>query len=186
MDIDMAGVWNRIEAWYATNAPGSLASLAPAAPRQDIDDLELALGRSIPPDYRSSLERHNGGAFVRGSAYLDAAWAKRLWGSLNSQQERGLFSTLAPGDMSGSKFAPVWWSAGWLPVAEHRAGTITCLDLAPGPEGMVGQVLQLDLRDEGPGLTRWKSFAEWLEDYCNDLKRGRYEVDAWGNLSLRS
>ncbi|MBY5456443.1 hypothetical protein HFO89_08740 [Rhizobium leguminosarum] len=179
---DVAAVWDQIERWYSKSAPQSLDELAPPAGEPDLSALKLATGVSLPTDLRASLLRHNGGGSIHGYDYLDADWAAELWQRLTAQLQQGDFEGLVPADATGARFTPVWWSPKWLPVAEHRAGTIVCVDTAPGPQGSQGQILQLELNDEGPSATDWRSFAEWLDAYRGDLEAGKYLVDADGNL----
>jgi cell wall assembly regulator SMI1 len=183
---DIEAIWKQIEAWYAANAPQQLAQLRPPSTDQEIASLETLIGLPIPADYRASLMRHDGGGFMYGSSYLNVGWVKQVWQRMNTWSEDGRFAEFEPADSSGMKFQPVWWSAKWLPVAEHRARTITCLDLAPGPEGMVGQVLQSEPQDDGPRATRWNSFSEFLDQYRSDLQSGKYYVDETGELNLQA
>jgi cell wall assembly regulator SMI1 len=180
---DVSAIWERIERWYANHVPQRLAQLGPPASDEDLAALQVATGLSLPDDVRASLSRHNGNSFIYGFDYLNTGWAAEVWQRLTTRLEQGQFQGLIPGDTSGRRFAPVWWSRKWLPVAEHRAGTIMCVDTAPGPQGVIGQVLELDLSDEGPALTGWRSFAEWLDAYRGDLEAGKYQVDQYGNLN---
>jgi cell wall assembly regulator SMI1 len=179
---DISAQWDEIERWYADNAPRSHAALGAPATEQDLASLERVTGVVLPHDVRASLLRHNGSGKIHGLDYLDAGWAAQVWMRLNARLARGDFKGLEPADATGERFAAVWWSSKWLPVAEHRAGTLVCVDTAPGPEGTSGQILQLELDDEGPALTAWCSFAQWLDSYRLDLKAGKYRTDANGEL----
>ena len=179
---DIAAVWDGIERWDAHNAPSALAELGTPATRDELLALERATGIALPPDLRASLSRHNGSGRVQGLDHLDTAWAAKVWERMEMRQSRGDFVDLFPADATGKRFAAVWWHPKWLPVAEHRAGTLVCVDTGPGPEGRSGQILQLELDDEGPAATQWQSFAHWLEAYRRDLEAGKYQVDPDGNL----
>jgi cell wall assembly regulator SMI1 len=182
--LDVAWTWSRMEDWYRRNAPQTLQALGRGAIDEELASLDRALGAPIPDDYRTSLVRHNGGAFIHNADYLDIAWAKRIMVRMRAVLEQGPLPSPEPTKDTGTKVAPVYWCKQWLPVAESRFGTLILLDLAPLPGGMVGQVLQLEQQDsEGPFLTQWSSFAEWLDAYRADLDAGKYEVDEFGNIN---
>jgi cell wall assembly regulator SMI1 len=60
-----------------------------------------------------------------------------------------------------------------------------CLDLAPGESGVVGQLIHHEARDDGPLVTRFNSFATWLQQYALHLQSGQYLVDEHGFLEKR-
>jgi len=180
--LDVAALWDEIERWYAHNAPQALAELGAPATREDLSALERATGIVLPPDVGASLSRHNGSGGIQGLDYLDTVWAAQVWERMQARQARGDFADRIPADATGKRFAAVWWHRKWLPVAEHRAGTLVCIDTVPGPEGRSGQVLQLELDDEGPAATPCQSFAQLLDFFLRDLKAGKYQVDPDGNL----
>jgi cell wall assembly regulator SMI1 len=70
----------------------------------------------------------------------------------------------------------VWWSPGWVQLADNGGGDYFCLDLAPAAGGVVGQVILFG--HEGTDQRRVaKSLAEWLGELARGFKAGKYALD---------
>jgi cell wall assembly regulator SMI1 len=70
-----------------------------------------------------------------------------------------------------------WWHPGWIPLLRSDSGVRLCLDLAPGPAGQVGQMIQLDV-DSGnrcpPVIASgWHAL---LLTFADDLHAGEYRL----------
>jgi uncharacterized protein len=175
MKSSVATIWTEIENWLREHAPGRLGELLPGAEDQAIDALEKAFGRSLPDDYRQSLQVHDGSAYLTSYAYLDSGTVEV---NIESGKKRKADHREIH-DPTSRVINPVWWSTGWLPIAEDSRGNLICLDSDPGPEGVVGQVLIWEM-ETGPLATPFRSFTEWLEDYLTGLQDGRFFVDEEG------
>lgn len=174
-------VWTDIEQWYRDKAPRLFSYLAKGATIREITRLEKLTGKPLPVDYVASLQRHNGGGFVHFFEYLSLQEVSRSWELMRTLETKGRFAGLEAFDPAGGLLQNVGWHLGWIPVAEHKSGILICLDLAPGPTGTSGQVLEMDLQ-EGPSATEYDSFLGWLASFRDDLKQGVYGVDEHGYL----
>jgi cell wall assembly regulator SMI1 len=63
-------------------------------------------------------------------------------------------------------------------------GDRLCIDMAPGPEGVVGQVI-IHFIEEGPIASGHDSFFEFLDDYDTRLNGDEYKVDEVGELDYK-
>jgi cell wall assembly regulator SMI1 len=64
-----------------------------------------------------------------------------------------------------------WWDKAWIPIAGNDSGTLICIDLAPGINGIKYQLLNFD-QINGPAIeTRWSSFDDYLIKHLDYLKR---------------
>jgi cell wall assembly regulator SMI1 len=64
----------------------------------------------------------------------------------------------------GSPDGPIgddWWNSRWVPLTENECGDMICLDFAPAPGGIVGQVIDW-WHEQGPTRVLAPSFEEWL------------------------
>ncbi|GAA0595167.1 SMI1/KNR4 family protein [Streptomyces crystallinus] len=165
----VASVWEDIEQWYA--AQGGPHLLLPPARDEQIDSVEATLGVQLPEEVRTSLRRHDGTA--------DGGWPKgRLLSCDGILSETGVWRELLAdgtfddlkGFHSGGKaLKPGWWNTGWVCVDADGAGNGSALDLSPGPEGKVGQVIDMD-HEVGPSGPIAGDFVGYLRDIAARLE----------------
>lgn len=80
-----------------------------------------------------------------------------------------------------------WWHPGWVPLLRSDSGVRLCLDLAPGPAGRIGQIIQLDFDsgDQCPPVIA-SSWQALLSTFAQDLEAGEYclRKDIFGGVFL--
>lgn len=167
-------VWGRIETWLARNAPALAAGFNAPATARDLAKTERVLGVQLPEDVRLSYLRHNGHwSLFGGWRWHSLEGIRKSWIQWNELLAEGCF----PGKRNtsdGSIVQQAWWHPGWIPIASLECDDI-CLDLAPGPQGTVGQVIvMLHEYDQRPVVGA--SFREWLTQFADDLERGVFVV----------
>jgi cell wall assembly regulator SMI1 len=64
---------------------------------------------------------------------------------------------------------PVWWHPRWIPLAMDNAGNLTCLDMAPAPGGVVGQIIDWD-HECGPSRVLFPNFHHLLRAFSEQLE----------------
>ena len=85
------------------------------------------------------------------------------------------------GRFADGKLADVYWQPAWVPIARDGAGNTYCVDLAPGPHGVLGQIVSMESQDgQGPYLTQWESLEAMLIEHLTLLIERHYEVDEEG------
>jgi cell wall assembly regulator SMI1 len=181
----MDRVWGRIEAWLAANAPAVAASLNPPAPADELAEAERFLGVQLPDAVRRSYLRHDGQA-PRAMGMLDCwkwlplAEVRRTWAGCKDLRDRGVFGEWCS-HTNGGVVVSDWWSPGWVPLTRSATGDNHCLDLAPGPQGKYGQVIQF-IHNHGARPVVAAGFEEWLAAFADDLEAGKYAVSEslWG------
>ncbi len=81
------------------------------------------------------------------------------------------------GRFDDGRLAEAFWLPQWAPVAEDGCGNAYCVDLAPGPNGTLGQIIAMEFQDgQGPYLSTWGSLNALLEDHIAILARGAFVV----------
>jgi cell wall assembly regulator SMI1 len=175
--MPMEDVWSRIEAWLQAHAPSVAAGLNPPASAEEIDATERFLGVTFPIEVRSSYLRHDGQS-------RDAPWMLEGWEWLSLERMRREWKVwkdlLDAGDFKGIRSHPDdaavvddWWNPRWIPLTHDGGGDHHCLDLAPGPEGISGQIIEM-WHDEGSRPVVADSFRDWLTGFADDLEAGEY------------
>lgn len=135
---------------------------------------EQFLGVQFPEDVRSSYLRHNGNGLLFGTwAWLSLNGIRSEWSCWKGLLDSGTFDGRKT-TTKGSKVKNDWWNPAWIPIEVCGSDSL-CLDLAPGPKGRVGQMIQMwhDL-DQRP--VEAASFREYLSAYADQLERGDYVV----------
>jgi cell wall assembly regulator SMI1 len=166
--------WNRIETWCRQRHPRLLGRLSPGASKTDLDILESVFGCSLPDEVRSSLYAHNGqreeGGFLFGQLDLfsttDISREWQHW--LDCQfmnEEFQEHSSSIPEQAVALDYA----NSGWIPLAGDLSGNYLGVDLAPGPAGSRGQVINFG-RDEQQKCVINANWSEFLSGYANFLE----------------
>lgn len=76
-------------------------------------------------------------------------------------------------DSDGLAVRRDWWHARWIPLTHIDTGDNHCLDLAPGPRGKLGQLIEI-WNDARLRLVVADSFTEWLTQFADDLEDGKF------------
>nr|AHN85644.1 hypothetical protein [Nannocystis pusilla] len=184
--------WKVIDAWFDSNNPEQdYRPELPATP----EDGSAALARweeEYGEAFEASLHVH----FARGFAHprrsfmeyslLTLALAYDRWQGLNELVDEGVFADSEPRalDEDDDRVRFVWWSRGFIPLAEDGGGNLICADMDPGPGGTVGQIVKWE-KTEGPLGPLSENLGMYLAVYRHDLERGAIVFDESGYLERR-
>ncbi len=174
------GIWSKIESWYSENTPSLIEELRPGTSIEKIHDLEKSLSVSLPVDLYNSLMIHDGNVYFNDYKYLTARQINIVWGALTQMKRENGFKN-SPRHDNQNKIQNTWWDEKWIPFAEDSGGNCICVDLNPGKDGVVGQIIYWEI-EEGPYITELVSFLDWLNDYNEKLEAGVYKVTDEGFL----
>lgn len=185
----MQEIWARIEAVLRVTEPELLATLAAGATHEAIQEAEARLGVALPPDVCESYSIHNGsGEFgLLPSEYYAAVSVPleplhSLDEIVREWQMWQEWSQKYSSDESVSSEGPIKFirhNPRWLPVSWDGGGGNLCIDLDPGPQGVMGQVIYLDHLD--PVCVAAVSWRTFLESFAERLESGRLR---FGNEEL--
>ena len=179
IDVQYARIWS---GWSKRRFP---AASAPA-----IEAFEKTLGHPLPADFRellllSTTEHPLHGGYV--CSPLDGIIAD--WHMMKSLLDAGTFddgrvgATEPAGNWDSGKLAKVWWHAGWVPFAVDGCGNMVCVDLAPGPKGVVGQLVKMEVQDgQGPFASDFASVEQLLAHHLELVRTGRYKLEDDGYI----
>ena len=166
--------WEKIEQWYTQHA--SNLTLPEGASDADIQALETHLDLQFPEPFKASLRRHNGSENerwpkVRLLSLKGIQDESKVWNSIKFDEE----VTVEDGTLEET-----WWSKKWVPIDADGGGNGSCLDLGPGPNGKVGQIIFMD-HELGAELM-YPDYAAYLETIATDLEANKYVVTEAGNI----
>ena len=172
LEVSARSAWARLERWHEKHR-ALFGVLSPGASAGEIEDVERTIGAPLPPDARASLATHNGSCdhFLLGDGLLSTYAIVLLWKGdrRNAGSEKGL--RRAAESFPSTAVAPGHFNPGWVPLASDLNGRSLGVDLAPGPAGTVGQVINFGTREPckcvlAPG------WGEFLADYATFLESG--------------
>ena len=159
---EISAIWERIEAWH--EAEGQTGNLNPGASAEAIAQAEKDMGLTFPPELRESLLRHGGSA--------DSGWhtgellsleriadERKVWMDLLGD---GTFDGNASHNAGSEALQAGWWNPAWIPLDSDGGGNGAVIDLHPGPQGTVGQVIDMD-HEVGPSGPKYASLSAYLE-----------------------
>jgi cell wall assembly regulator SMI1 len=171
-------IWARFKRELEARGVGPFHRLPPGASRESIDRLQAALGLSLPQDLVDLLLANDGDSgapgVLFGAELLGVDVILREWTfqrSLDADPlallNRGCAST-PPGAILEQYTHPAW-----IPFLTDGDGTFFALDLAPGPRGKVGQVINAGRGQQRKSVLA-ASLGELLEGALADLTHGRF------------
>lgn len=176
--------WKRIEAWLKEHKPRRWAALHTGASPEDLALVEKTVAQILPEDFKEAYRVHNGqenghGDLVPCLAEHEAGYFLMPTEAMVSEWKS--WKSLAEiGEFAGQEASPdqgiegVWWNPGWVPFASNGGGDSICLDLAPAPGGVVGQVITMNHASRKRVLLA-SSFSEWLADLADAIQDGALE-----------
>lgn len=172
---EIADLWRRIEAWY--EAQGASHLLNPGASGETIAEAEKQLGVSFPAELRESLRRHDGSNVMgwAGGELLSLeriASERHIWLELLGD---GTFDPNADHNEESTFLQSGWWNAAWIPLDADGGGNGAVIDMAPGPDGQVGQIVDMD-HEVGPSGPQYDSLTEYLEAVADGLEAEQFVI----------
>lgn len=149
---------------YQENLPERARSIKVAS-EQELTAFEEDSGVELPPEVR---------AWFLGADFVltDEANFETMSFQQALREREGMLSVAASVQLDperwrdndgvhDGKVAGVFFDARWLPFAQDSGGNYHAIDLSPGPNGVLGQIIALEYQDgQGPF---W--YAQSLDDY---------------------
>jgi len=179
--------YERLERWLAAHRPEILANLLPPADDGELARLQTTIGARLPPSFLNLYRWRNGqrdlgqgGAFY-GLAFLSIpdvigqweAWNEVIRGmseadmrSLDESQ-----SSVVPGVVKERYANPLW-----IPFSHDWGGNHLGVDLDPGPNGRVGQVINFG-RDEEAKFVLGQTVDDFIDRIATELEAGNFVID---------
>lgn len=189
--------WTRIEKWLKENLPKTFAALRGPVSKADLKRFEKTIGQKLPDDVAESWRIHDG-QLTRDPEDPDLYIAGVLFGfhliSLckgdysaewcwkgNSAGQKSYDKARADADLDCKSFPidstlRVYGSPGWIALHENASANYLGIDLTPGPNGRMGQVISFG-RDQNPQYVIAVSWAHFLEDVADEMEAGNGVIE---------
>ena len=179
LEVDSQGipsVFERLKRW-ATKCPLDI-TFNPGGTEAAIAAAEAALGVTFPADLRAYLlladgECWNSEGFIGDWRLLELKFIVDETQFMRRLVEDGTFDDNSNDETPTIK--GLWWNPQWIPIVTSGSGHFFCVDLDPGPEGTVGQVI-LFLHDDEDRFLIAPSLRAWFARLAADFERGLYEI----------
>lgn len=176
-----------LENWLEEHLPEVKKDLNPPATMEEIQLLEKTIGRSLPQDFISLYQWHNG---QMGDAPTG------LWYGLEFMSIKGIISHIElekqiikqiGEDVINSmsewmKSTPDGFvkkasnNQFWIPFAYDYGGNFLGIDLDPDKMGIVGQVINFG-RDENRKIVTNESISDFLFWLIEELRNGNFNIN---------
>jgi len=158
--MDVAKAWDVIHDWLDRNYPELRPHLNRPAGPAALAALEREAGVRLPDDFKASYRIHDGSAVVSRRPYevcrviaglplLPLKEVRREWKRwAGYAADEDLLEDLNPDYRASPEGAvkPAYADRGWVPFAGGESHYVA-LDFAPGPRGVVGQVINFGRDD---------------------------------------
>lgn len=195
----MSTAMERLDTWLDTHLQEVGDDLAPGCSEAEIAEFERLVGRDFPESLKALYRWHDGqrgdadtGPFF-GLHFLSLAGARAHWeswqkvvdeASPDDMQDLSEFCTSAtPGAIKA-----LYANAYWIPFAYDHGGNHLGVDLDPGENGTLGQVINFG-RDEENKYVLASSMAAFLEWLVEQLESGNAAIaeedDGGRSLNIR-
>jgi len=178
--------YERLERWLATHRPEILESLLPPADDAELARLEAAIGATLPPSFRDLYRWRNGqrdqhGGVFYGLGFLGIPGVISQWETWNEVSEDLSESDMRSLDESQSSVVPGvvrerYLNRLWIPFAQDWGGNHIGVDLDPGPNGRVGQVINFG-RDEEAKFVLGQTMDDFIDRIATELEAGNFVID---------
>jgi len=106
-----------------------------------LDAFRQAIGVAMPAELEAVLRISNGASNLYAE-FMSCEQIIRVW-----QDWQAIFDEWTLDDLTGSFTSPsdeavgIYFHPRWIPIMEERTGNYPAIDLAPGPQGHVGQIV---------------------------------------------
>jgi len=181
--------WQRYETWLGEHFDQGLKNLNPGVTEGHLTILERTLNNELPSDYRDWLKIHNGQradstGLLYGNELLQVYRLLEEWFSMKKSLVAGEFSRPAESDPKGA-IKPEWWNLNWLPVSADGAGNFVCIDLSPGEDGVVGQIINFEHATARRQVLA-NSFKDYISAYLDEIEVEKYTYSESKNALIPS
>jgi cell wall assembly regulator SMI1 len=176
--------YDRFERWLAAHCPHILANLQPPATDAELAMLRDRIGATLPDALIRLYRWKNGQRELRragpfyGLAFLSIHDALNQWEAWKSLADDDPEYTMEP---SGTSVVPgvvkeVYVNLSWIPFAYDWGGNHIGVDLDPGPNGRVGQVINFG-RDEDTRFVLGATVDDFIERIVTELEADNFVPD---------
>ncbi len=183
---DTTRLWSELIDWYRDHLPELLDTLSSGIDEQALDafdeELQGEIGRGFPQAFRDIYLQNDGreicalcGVFF-GLSFMSLSEAHYVWQGLRDYARQDPTITTDPeGEVyPPNAIRPEYVNNGRVPFAHDGSGSYLAVDLLPGPEGQIGQVINFaDTFEKYVVAPSLDAFLVWL---LSQYHAGNYRI----------
>ena len=174
-DMLLTEVLARIETWYLAHVPVECVALRSGITEHELTMLEETAGFRLPEAFNTLYRWHDGEEW-NGSGVFRLDFMPLAEAATQLLSQRQSVQTFGPeGDTAvsqpGQAIRGGFYNEAWFPLLHDGGGNFVGLDFAPGPAGMVGQIITFG-RDEQHNYVLADSLDAFLREYWARLDAG--------------
>lgn len=178
MKVDLSNdPWTEYKTWLKHAAPTVFDTINPAPMPGELSKLTGNTEFTLPDEVIKLYEENDGGErgnLIYGMELLSIAKILnelQNWRELEDVGDNGLYSSY-PENAIKLRYT----NHGWLPLLSDGSGNHIGVDMDPGPNGLLGQVINFG-RDEDHKFVIASSFTEFLKMINSYINAGRWVVN---------
>ena len=188
---DIVDIWEAIDDWLDREFPELADDIQGGATANDLNAFEDDLDINLPAAFRDSYQIHDGQVSMgktRGLVFsyplmdLESIAAEtNIWRKVYEKFEKKDASVISSAFGPQSSCPPkyineIYYDPLWIPFVKDNVGNNIAIDLNPNAAGKWGQVILFG-RDYNTKFVVAESFGEFLNDICEELSAGHFEID---------
>lgn len=168
--------WPQLKLWLKDHANAIYKDLNAEADQRTIMELEENIGVLLPKSFKNYLQSNNGQFGTTGPVLMqdwelmNIKFIIKTWQMHNDIYDEE--NNYKREDQS-QKTVPYWRDSKWVPFANNGAGDYLCLDLNPGPKGVVGQII-IFWHTNSIRQVIARDWDQLLDQFLKDLKEEKY------------
>jgi hypothetical protein len=166
--------WKIIKNWFSENKPDLLQNLNEGASAEEINELEMLVGYSIPADLKESLTLHNGTKNIFLYDGYDVSRLLSINKIIEEYKYRNKFAIDIKRDLSESDSEEKFESTD-LPVLWFATGDLSLINPSNGS-------LSFSSHDGSEGKS-FPSFKAFLNSVSENLLSGKYVIGKYGYMT---
>lgn len=166
-----------LKLFYNNKYPEISGTLNTGASKEEIKELEEALKRTLPAEFKQLYLIANGQRnedkpfFQNGYEFLNTKGIIYHWNVLNKiYNSETHFQEI---ESNSGAILETWWQPEWIPFAEMMNGDLYCIDLKSGESGRVGQIIEF-IHDDYIRNHLGESLNDFLGELDFGLRSGSY------------
>ncbi|PCJ55342.1 MAG: hypothetical protein COA79_21100 [Planctomycetota bacterium] len=178
-------LWCKYKNWLKNSNPDWVNLLNSGASADDLKVVEDQLSFPLPNDYKDFLKIHDGQrqdsiGLLSENIIFGIIPALGCWESMKHMYDGGQFNNDLDSEPKGAIQYKLW-NVRWFPISNDN-GNLVCIDLDPGPNGKVGQIIDFD-NSSVHRVVLADSFLEYFQEYIDDIINKKYIYsDEYGAL----
>lgn len=175
-ETEITQLVTRIVAWLAEHGPDYVQKPSnPGATEAELAELAAYLDHPLPSALAAMLRVANGDFYIGEYNLLSTELIADTWADHQRFLDDGTYARFEAFDDGRDIIKVTWRHPRLIPVLQDSGGNELCIDLDPGPKGVLGQMVWWEVR-AGPYPHGADSLLVLLRAHWKHLASGKYDA----------